>query len=174
MPFDDTSYKPELFFLTSNQSRNRDRLAGLFFQAGAQHESNGQAETLSRSTNFLYFKPILIFYHAPSGYGLQVSPGVWTYWENEDETNPDLNDYRGYVDLQLKFGRADSFVMETHFWPAKKGNSVQCDITYPMNRHFKTNLNLYLHVQYANRLAESLISYKERSKALRIGFSIVR
>lgn len=174
MPFEDTSYKPECFYLTSNLTKSRDLWAGTFIQAGAQHESNGQSADMSRSTNYLYVQPVLIFFHEKSGYGLQISPKVWTYFRNEDETNPDLNDYRGYFDIQLKFGKADNVVVDTHLWSARKGSSFQCDVTYPMSRHIKTNINLYLHAQYANRLAESLLSYTERSKAFRIGCSIVR
>ncbi len=173
-PFEDTSYKPEIFFLSSNL-RERDSLfAGLFFQTGAQHESNGQSGMLSRSTNYLYLKPLMIFYQKSSGYGLQVAPKFWIYVLNDEETNGDFDKYRGFMDLQLKFGKADSVVIDTHFWTAAKGSSFQCDLTYPINRHFDTNLNLYLHAQYSYRLSERLLAYQERTEAFRLGVSIVR
>jgi len=36
------------------------------------------------------------------------------------------------------------------------------------------HLNLYFQVQYVNALAESLINYKDRTEAVRLGFAIVR
>lgn len=152
MPFEDTSYQPEFFFQTTNFRKKRTSWLGMFFKVGAQHESNGQSEELSRSTNYFYIQPIMIFYHKSSQYGLQLAPKFWLYLFNENETNPDLKDYRGYFDLQIKFGKADSLVVDTHFWSARKGSSVQCDLAYPLNRQIKNSLNFYLHAQYANRL----------------------
>lgn len=60
-PFEDTSYKPELFFLSRNlQPRGESRLR-VFVQGGVQHESNGLGGEFSRSTNVVYVKPILIW-----------------------------------------------------------------------------------------------------------------
>ena len=73
-PFEDTSYKPEMFYLTRNWVTRPGWLKGLFFQGGFRHESNGRGEEFSRSTNTLYFKPIFTFYGAKSELGLQISP----------------------------------------------------------------------------------------------------
>ena len=53
-PFKDTSYKPELFFLTPNLLKRDFGVGRIFFQTGYQHESNGREEDFSRSTNYLY------------------------------------------------------------------------------------------------------------------------
>lgn len=174
-PFEDTSYKPEVFYLTSN-FRNAHKLpcVGFFLQCGYQHESNGQADPLSRSTNYLYVQPIMIFYHKSSGYGFQFSPKLWCYIMNSDKTNPDFPDYRGYADIQVKFGKAEGIVCDTHLWIAKEGLSGQFDFSYPVDRLLKTGFNIYFYAQYANRLAESMRYYKDRSKVFRAGFSIVR
>lgn len=174
-PFEDTSYKPELFFLTSNlRPSGSFPFVGFFIQGGYQHESNGQAEPLSRSTNYLYVQPIMMFYHRASGYGLRFSPKIWCYVMNDDDTNEDLDDYRGYMDLQLKFGRADNIVCDSHLWIARKGVSFQFDMSYPIDRHLDTGLKICLYAQYANRRGESLRYYTERTKVLRAGVSIVR
>ena len=34
-----------------------------------------------------------------------VAPKVWAYVANDSDTNPDLEQYRGYFDLELEFGR---------------------------------------------------------------------
>ena len=172
-PFRDSSYKPEVMFLTPNLLKKDFGSVQLFFQTGYQHESNGRGEDLSRSTNYMYFKSIFIFHSRKSNFGFQIAPRVWTYFENDDDTNPDLKDYRGYVDLEVKVGKADSFVVESHFRPAREGNSVRLDITYPLNHLFE-NLDLYFQVQYVNALTESLINYRQRTRAVRLGFAIVR
>jgi outer membrane phospholipase A len=173
-PFDDTSYKPELFYLTGNQRWKPSWLQGLYFQGGVQHESNGRAGSESRGTNCIYTQPILIFYDAPTRLGFMVAPKVWAYFDREYDTNPDLDEYRGNFDLELKFGKADSLVVGTNLRWGGKGPSVQMDLTYPLHLLFFKNMDLYFHVQYVNSLAESLIDYKERTVGLRLGFAIVR
>lgn len=172
-PFDDTSYKPELFFLSPNLFSGLG-FSHVFFQTGFEHESNGQAGEASRSTNFLYFRPIFICFHQKSGFGFQIDPKVWLYAGNEDETNPDLYKYRGYFDLGIKLGRAEGIVLESHIHWADQGGSARLDLSYPLDRLLDTNLQIYLHAQYANALAESLLDYKERTRAVRLGISVLR
>jgi outer membrane phospholipase A len=173
-PFEDTSYKPEVFYLSHNLASRPAWMKGLFLQGGYQHESNGRGGVFSRSTNHLYVKPIVILFDEGSRLGVQIAPKVWTYVANEDENNPDLSDYRGYFDLDLKFGKADSFVLGANLRWADEGPSVLLDLTYPLDVLFFKNFDLYLHLQYVNALAESLIDYRQRSEAFRMGFSIVR
>jgi phospholipase A1 len=172
-PFKDTSYKPELFFLTPNLLKKKFGIGSVFFQAGYQHESNGREGDFSRRTNYLYWKPVFIFFNDKNELGLLIAPKFWTYVGNDNDNNPDLNEYRGYFDLELKVGMAKRFVLESHFRHAKKGSSVRLDLTYPLNNLFE-NIDLYFQVQYVNALAESLIDYRQRTRAVRLGFSIVR
>ena len=171
-PFEDTSYKPEFFFLSPNI--RIPWATGFFVKGGFQHESNGRGGEDSRSTNFLYIKPIYIAYHKNTKLGIMIAPKIWTYIANEDENNPDLEDYRGYFDLEIKLGQADGFVLGSHFRWAKEGGSMELDLTYPLNRFIFKNLDLYFQVQYVNALAESLLNYRNRTEALRLGFAIVR
>ncbi|MBC8430558.1 MAG: phospholipase A [Desulfobacterales bacterium] len=173
-PFKDTSYKPELFFLSPNINSRPSWIKGFFIQTGFQHESNGRDGEFSRSTNFLYAKPVFIFYDPKLGYGLQVAPKMWAYINNDEETNPDLDDYRGYFELEIKLGTPDSFVLGSFFRWADEGASVQLDLTYPIHRFPFSNFDFYLQAQYTNALAESLLNYQERTEAVRLGFSIVR
>ena len=173
-PFEDTSYKPELFFLSKNLDPGWPRVKGLFIQSGIQHESNGRGGDLSRSSNFPYIKPTFILYDETSKLGLLIAPKLWLYAGNDNQTNPDLNDYRGYFDLQVKAGYADGLVIGTRTRWARRGASIEIDATYPMDRLLDKNLDLYLQVQYANTLAESLLHYQDRTQALRIGIALVR
>jgi len=173
-PFEDTSYKPELFFQSSNMNARPSWMQGLFLQGGFQHESNGRGGELSRSTNYLYAKPFFILYNAKTRLGLQIAPKIWTYIHNDDDTNPDLEDYRGFFDLEIKLGKVDSVVLESHLRWAEEGISTQWDLTYPLHQHLFRHLGFYLQLQYVNALAESLIDYRDRNEALRLGLAIVR
>lgn len=173
-PFEDTSYKPEIFFLSKNMKFRPGLFKGLFFQTGVLHESNGQADDRSRSTNMLYVKPIAIMYSESTGYGLQISPKITSYFNNSDSTNPEFKDYRGPLELELKAGKTDGLVLDTSLRWAKEGTSLQLDLTYPISLSIFSNLSLYLHAQYADALAETLLNYKERTQAFRIGISLVR
>ena len=62
VPFQDTSYKPEIHFLTRNIAGVIPHATGFFVQTGLQHESNGRDGDASRSTNFAYVKPTCVFY----------------------------------------------------------------------------------------------------------------
>jgi phospholipase A1 len=87
-PFEDTSYKPEFFLVSPNIKTPIPGNRGFFLQGGFQHESNGRGGDLSRSTNFLYLKPMFIFYDTKSKFGLYAAPKVWAYVANADDTNP--------------------------------------------------------------------------------------
>jgi phospholipase A1/A2 len=171
-PFEDTSYKPEFFFLTPNIGV--PWATGVFIKTGFQHESNGRGGEFSRSTNFLYVKPIYIYYWPKHKLGILISPKIWAYIFNDDVNNLDLNDYRGYFDLEVKAGQADGFVLGSNFRYAKEGGSIELNLTYPLSQLIFKNLNLYFQIQYVNALAESLLNFRDRTEALRLGFAIVR
>lgn len=173
-PFQDTSYKPELFFLSPNIDIPFSGIKGLFIQTGLEHESNGQADEASRSTNFLYLHPILVYYDETNRKGFAIGPKIWAYAGNDQETNPDLPDYRGYFDIYCKIGKEDGWVLAADFGWARKGGSVQLDLTYPLNRLFHNTLDIYLNLQYVNRLAENLLHYEDRTEAFRVGLAVVR
>ena len=173
-PFEDTSYKPEIFYQTGNLPFKPSWMDSLSVQLGAQHESNGRAGDFSRSTNYVYAKPEFIFYHRASQLGMLISPRVFAYFNNNESTNPDFADYRGHFELAAAFGRANSLTLATRTRFAEEGTSVQADLSYPIHRLLGDNFDIYLHIQYSNALAESLIRYQDRVEALRIGFSLVR
>ena len=170
-PFEDTGYKPEVFFVSPNVYKGNCEYIRAFLKTGLQHESNGKSDESSRSSNFPYIEPIVMFFDAERSLGLQISSKLWGYFKNDNDTNSDLKDYRGYFDLGLKFGKLNSFVFESRFRPAKMGNSIELNLTYPLDIN---NFQLYLQVQYSNVLAESLLNYRERNEALRLGFTVIR
>lgn len=173
LPFEDTSYKPELFHRTTNISIRPSWLQGMFIQTGVKHESNGQAGELSRNTNYFYIEPVLVFFNKESRLGFGFSPRILVYFDNSHD-NPDLADYRGYFELKGSVGTTDSLVMTSLMRYAKEGGSVEIDLSYPLGQNSSDNLNIYIHMQYVNTLAESLLYYRDRTEALRIGITFIR
>lgn len=173
-PFEDTSYKPELMFRSDDLDLHLPYLLGSNLQAGLLHESNGRDGDASRSTNIIYLRPRWAFYDQHTRIGLMVMPTVWLYLLNDKQHNPELPDYRGYFNLGLKLGRPDGLVAGTDIRFGQRGLSCQLDLTYPLHRFLAGNLDLYLHIQCVSVLAESLLEYTERTKAVRIGFAVVR
>jgi outer membrane phospholipase A len=172
-PFDDTSYMPELFYLLPKIELNSARISAFGIQGGFQHESNGKGGEDSRSTNYLYLKPVMAI-HLAGDYHLKIAPKFFTYSNNDDDTNEDLEDYRGYVDLEVAIADPEGVALRSHLWLADEGSSLQLDLTYPMTRLFGKSLNFYLHAQYYSGYAETLLHYDQRQDVFRLGFSIVR
>lgn len=172
-PFDDTSYMPEVFYLLPKIDLNVACISAFGIQGGFQHESNGKGGIDSRSTNYLYLKPIMGI-HLAGPYHMKIAPKIYTYVNNEDENNGDLADYRGYFDLEVGIFDPEGLALNSHLWWADKGATVQLDLTYPMTRLLGKSLNFYLQAQYFSGYAETLINYNERNDAFRLGFSIVR
>ena len=150
-----------------------DRITAFGLRGGLQHESNGKGGIDSRSTNYLYIKPIMGI-HLTGPYHLKVAPQIFTYIYNEDENNGDLDDFRGYVELELGIFDPAGIALNSHLWWASKGPTVQLDLSYPMTRLLKRSLNFYLQAQYFSGYAETLIRYNKHENAFRLGLAIVR
>jgi phospholipase A1 len=172
-PFEDTSYLPEIFYLLPKIDLNIDRITAFGVQTGFQHESNGSGGEDSRSTNYLYVKPILGTPLA-GPFHLKIAPRLYTYVNNSDDSNPDLWAYRGYLDLEMGIIDPQGLALDSHLWWAPKGVSLQLDLTYPMTRLLNKSLNLYLQAQYFSGYAETLLYYNRRHDAFRLGIAIVR
>lgn len=173
-PFEDTSYKPEIFYLSKNVSLRPRWMNALFYEVGLQHESNGRDDVGSRSTNYFYVSPMGIVYSSAQQTGLLIAPKFVYFFNNSDDTNPDIEDYRGHFELELKTGTAQGIIFGSTLHFASEGTSLQLDMTYPLSMFFFKNLEFYVHAQYVDTLAETLLNYKERTEAFRIGFSLVR
>lgn len=172
-PFEDTSYMPEIFYLADKIDLGVPWITGFGIQGGFEHESNGQAEPDSRSTNHLYIKPIMIF-PLWDNYYFRFAPKAWLYVDNDDGTNEDLYKYRGYFEIEAKIGNIESFMLGSYFRAASEGCSYQLDLSYPLNNLLGGSWDMYIHAQYFNGYSETLLNYNEEDDAFRIGVSIVR
>lgn len=174
-PFYDTSYKPEFFYEWKNVTRGSatTNWLQLDLQGGLKHESNGKDGAASRSLNIAYLRPTLTL-GRDDGLELTLQPRAWIYLDSLSD-NPDLPDYRGYVDLRTIVGWKRGLQLSALGRMGKDANhqSVQLDLTYPTMRFFGS-FSLYLDVQYFTGYGESLLGYNQKSDELRVGFALFR
>lgn len=167
LPFEDTSYKPSLYFIL-DKSPVYDLLS-----FGYTHESNGQAGETSRSIDGLFIQPVWSIPLANSS--VIISPR-FLYYLRKGELNEDIHKYRGYTDLNLRYGNEDSWGFNTLY---RYGNadhhSLQLDITYPIRTPISMRTGGFLYLQYFHGYGESLLNYDQNvGPIFRIGLGIVR
>lgn len=169
-PFEDSSYRPGMFW--DYETRQSGLLPG-FVRTGYEHESNGQDGESSRNINTFFFWP---FWSGQwHGRDWLIAPKFYTYLSKGSQSQ-DIADYRGYVDLWLRYGHEDSWLLSA-MWRrgASSRNTIQLDLSYPVRRKFLSRTGGYLYLQLFNGYGESLLTYDQRTDTqLRIGFAIVR
>jgi outer membrane phospholipase A len=171
-PFHDSSYQPRLFYLDSDLWNWPGQKVRLGLEAGLAHESNGKSGADSHGFGVAYVKPILRL-GDPQGWYWTIQPTVRGYLEKVD--NPDIDDYRGYVNMQVIFGKADGLQISGQFQHGSRGFSTQFDISYPLPAVTLGNLNGYLLLQYFDGYGESIVDYNRRLPSqLRLGLMVVR
>lgn len=174
-PFYDTSYMPELMFesLTSERPDRQGLVNFLGYQAGYRHESNGKDGADSRSLDIAYVRSGLLI-GRPDGWRALIAPRIFAYLSTSTE-NDDIEDYRGFGELLVGFGRDDGIQVNVTGMIGRdwdKG-SVQVDVTHPIKIpavHFDT----FLHLQFFDGYGECLKDYNRKSSTWRAGLSLVR
>jgi phospholipase A1/A2 len=171
-PFKDSSYRPRLFYSDPDLTRLFDGQLRLGVETGFGHESNGKEGDDSRSFNMFYVRPILTF-GDPAGLRFYAAPLIHNYI-GEDE-NPDLKDYRGYIDWVLGFGAKGGL----DFWTTiRKGErsdygSVELNLSYPLSKLSGGDLTGWLTLQYFNGYGESLLDYNRKlDSQWRLGIAV--
>jgi outer membrane phospholipase A len=171
--FLDNNFKPELLFSQKNLvSQPFAWLSQLGLEAGIQHQSNGDSGADSRSLNLLYTKPILTFGDTGT-YHLTAAPKIWVYVGSLRE-NPDIADYWGHFDLELKIGKTDGLELRSDWRQGSGGGSLQIDLTVPLGVLCFGNCNGYVQLQYFSGYGETLLNYNRKDRQLRIGFAFFR
>jgi outer membrane phospholipase A len=174
-PFFDTSYRPSIFY----QRRDIGELFGGRFsiRGGFEHESNGKGGADSRSINILFIRPSW-WWTIDRRWAVAFSPKAYTYLENSE--NPDIAEYRGYVDWQVTLAQHKGIRLATTFRVGTEGySSVLADFSYPFEDITPLRAigmkHGYLHLQYFNGYGETILAYdKKLAWQLRVGLMIVR
>jgi phospholipase A1 len=167
--FRDTSYRPQFFW---KWDRADEKTLVDSFRVGLEHESNGGDLERSRSINIAFVRPE--WHHGfANGHEIQLMPKLYRYLDKDE--NPDIHEYRGHVDWQLRYDAAGEWVGTALF---RRGTARRSSLQLDLSRRARDlrfgPVGGYFHVQYFNGYGESILDYNLRRKAqLRIGFAIV-
>jgi outer membrane phospholipase A len=174
-PFHDTSYMPQVFYYVPDTGWQSPIFRQMSAMVGLGHESNGQDGPESRSIDILFVRPTWEIGNVDS-YHLTISPKVYYYLPSRKEDNPDIADYRGYVDLLIKYGSPDSWQLATTLRKGTKSwyGSIDTQLTYPLAKLFGNAWGGYLWLGYFNGYGESLLEYNQKHWIARVGLSLVR
>jgi phospholipase A1/A2 len=171
-PFKDSSYRPRLFYANYDLARYLDGKLRVGLETGIGHESNGKEGDDSRSYNMLYARPTLTF-GDPDGFRAYFAPLIHNYIAESD--NPDIEDYRGYVDWLIGAGSKGGLDL----WAVlRKGTrsdfgSIELSASYPLSKLSGGDLTGWLMLQYFNGYGESLLDYNRKlDSQLRLGIAI--
>ncbi|HKE92724.1 MAG TPA: phospholipase A [Povalibacter sp.] len=171
-PFTDSSYRPRLFYADYDLTRVLDGRLRIGVESGFGHESNGKDGETSRSYNMFYVRPTLTF-GDPEGLRMYAAPLIHNYIA--DHENPDLKNYRGYVDWLVGFGSKGGL----DFWATlRKGTrstygSAELNVSYPLSKLSGGDLTGWLMLQYFGGYGESLLNYNRKlDSQLRLGVAI--
>lgn len=171
-PFRDSSYRPRLFYANYDLARFFDGRLRVGVESGLGHESNGKEGDASRSFNMLYARPTLTL-GDPSGLRFFAAPLIHNYIADDD--NPELKDYRGYVDWVFGFGAKGGL----DFWTTlRKGErsdygSVEANVSYPLAKLSGGDLTGWLMLQYFSGYGESLLDYNRKlDSQWRLGIAV--
>lgn len=171
MPFHDTNYRPSLFW----QSRldEMGTYGPAFLRGGLEHESNGRDGAFSRSINIAFFQPAWRK-NLDDGKLLFFSPRLYGYL-NQDG-NPDIASYRGYVDWQFRYGDERGWLLTSRVRTGTAGyGSAQLEFSTPLRKPLFARTGGFFSVQLFEGYGESLLDYNvKKPTQLRIGFSIIR
>jgi phospholipase A1/A2 len=167
--FRDTSYRPSLFWRWQ-RADDRTWLDGI--RAGVEHESNGKDGDRSRSINIAFVRPEWRW-KLRNGSIFEFTPKIYSYLDKEE--NPDIQQYRGYVDWRFRYDAAGEWITTPIFRIGTSGKgSVQVDVSKRIRDLKFGPVGGYLHFQYFSGYGEDILDYNVRRPAqFRIGFAIV-
>ncbi|EKE85413.1 phospholipase A [Idiomarina xiamenensis] len=169
-PFEDSSYRPSFFF---EFDKVNDGWLPDFWRTGYEHESNGQAGEESRSIDMYYIQPAWTW--DVGDRELMFAPKFYGYLTKGDE-NEDIDDYRGYVDMLVRYGHEDGVLasLTGRLGNAGKG-SLQLDLSYPIREKIFSRAGGYIYLQLFHGYGDSFLTYDQKQDLqVRIGFAIVR
>jgi outer membrane phospholipase A len=173
-PFRDTSYMPQLFYSVDDTGWKSSLFSRMGLMAGYGHESNGQDGPESRGVDIVFVRPTWEFGDLNANH-LTVSPKIYYYVHIAGE-NHDIANYRGYVDLLLKYGSTDGWQLATTLRKGTKSTygSIDTQFTYPLAKLINSAWGGYLWLGFFTGYGEDILDYNQHRWIARIGYSITR
>lgn len=167
-PFRETNYQPEIFYVAPLNWHPLGSNTG--FAIGAEHQSNGRSQPLSRSWNRVYAS----FLFEKNNFALSFKPWI-RLKENEKEhplssdgdDNPDISDYMGHFEL-LVAHKWDNYVLSfegRHNFSHHKGG-MELSFTFPLWGKLRG------YAQYTAGYGESLIDYNHSQQRFGLGIAL--
>ncbi|MFZ0488936.1 MAG: phospholipase A [Salegentibacter sp.] len=163
-PFKEINFNPTIGLGKPIYNKN-NRLTGLA-ELKFEHESNGRDSIYSRSWNH-----ITLAYTTALGQKTLLSLEAW-YPFRYKEDNPDLMEYLGYGQINLKYDlKPEQLLLDVSLrkglnWTWK--GAVRTRLFYKISK----NTNQYLMLEWFAGYAESLISYQDYRSMIRVGYVI--
>lgn len=165
-PFRETNHEPETW-LTYDFDFELFGWRQRLIDIGLSHQSNGQAEPLSRSWNRLYAR--VTFEKGNSFVKLKPWWRIPDPRGEEKDDNPDIGKYMGNFDLLFatKLGQNNlSMLLRNNLDINDNRGAIELNYSYPIQRH----LNGY--IQWFNGYGESMIDYNYHHNTIGIGVQI--
>lgn len=172
-PFYDTNYRPSLFYYLPDTGVANRYISRLSIATGLEHESNGRGGTDSRSINTAFIKPTF-YLGDQTDWHWTVAPKVYAYLEKSD--NNDIQHYRGFMDLKLAYGKADSWEVSTTLRKGTRKDFGSADtlVSYPLERLIPGTAG-YLMAGFFYGYGESLLDYNRKVPwQFRLGYALSR
>ncbi|MEW6992391.1 phospholipase A [Colwelliaceae bacterium 6441] len=167
-PFRETNYQPELFYVAPLNWHPLGSNTG--FAIGAEHQSNGRSQPLSRSWNRVYAS----FLFEKNNFAMSFKPWI-RLSESEKEfplssdgdDNPDISDFMGHFELIVAHKWSDyvlSFEGHQNFAHHKGG--MELSFTFPLWGKLRG------YAQYTAGYGESLIDYNHNQQRFGLGIAL--
>jgi phospholipase A1 len=167
-PFRETNYQPEFFYVAPlpwHPLNGNTRLV-----IGAEHQSNGRSQLLSRSWNRVY----LNFLYETDNFEFSFKPWI-RLAEDEKENelssdgddNPDISDYMGHFELGLVYKKGDyefSLLGRENF--AEHHGGLELGFTFPLSGRLRG------FAQFSTGYGESLIDYNHSQQRFGLGIAL--
>lgn len=168
-PFRETNYNPEIFYTVPTEFKPGG--ADTVVRVGAEHESNGRTQLLSRSWNRVYTQ----FFYAKDNYLVSLKPWYRIPEDVKDnpldakgDDNPDIDDYMGYFELKgvATYEKLEFSTLVRNNMRGDNKGAVELGLSFPLWGRVRG------YTQYFNGYGESLIDYNHRVERIGIGFLI--
>lgn len=162
-PFRDTNHEPEAFLLYS-VDQGIWGIKPNSIAIGLNHQSNGQAEPISRSWNRVYMD----FLFETDSMIISVKPWYRIPEARSQDDNPNIEKYFGYGELNLVHVYEDysvDIMIRNNLRVENKG-AVQVGFTFPAWGKIRG------YVQYFNGYGQSLLDYDNKIQSLGVGIML--